>query len=161
MERFLLVLIKFSFWEEDYNSTKFDIFLVSPSATREATRIYYTYYTIVNTYCILYSTNNHASFLLWWQKNLVEYQKISKCYDYYCSPYNLFVYLVVIYEEIIRATIIVICIKPNQSYCSLYFTKRLGNESGNSTLRKLHNKKRIWLRTVSLTKNQQTIEQIK
>ena len=33
----------------------------------------------------LFSTNNHASFHLWWKENLVKYQKFSKYYDHdYC-----------------------------------------------------------------------------
>ena len=44
----------------------------------------------------MFIINNHASFHLWWQKNLVKYQKVSKYYDHYCSSYNLFVDLVII-----------------------------------------------------------------
>ena len=40
---------------------------------------------------ITFITNNHASFHLWWNENLVEYQKVSKYYDqdYICAQKNV------------------------------------------------------------------------
>ena len=34
-------------------------------------------------------SNNRTSFYLWWKKNLVKYQKISKCYENDCYVLNL------------------------------------------------------------------------
>ena len=42
---------------------------------------------IINTRFI---TTNHTSFYLWWQKNLVKYQNVSKYYDHHCSYSLLF-----------------------------------------------------------------------
>ena len=33
----------------------------------------------------MFITNNHASFHLWWNENLVKHQKVSKCYEHDCS----------------------------------------------------------------------------
>ena len=45
---------------------------LSRLATGEATRIYQ------------FITYNHASFYLWWKENLLNYQKVSKYYEYDC-----------------------------------------------------------------------------
>ena len=34
---------------------------------------------------IIFFTNNHASFHLWWEENLVKYQEVSNFYDYDCN----------------------------------------------------------------------------
>ena len=77
-EFFLLVLTKFSFWEEEWAIIlwHFEIFLIfsnflislSHSVTREATRTQYT----------MSITINHALFNLWWKKNLFKHQNVSK-----------------------------------------------------------------------------------
>ena len=44
---------------------------------------------------MMFITNNHASFHLWWNENLVKYQKVSKYYVYDCLQnfLSLFVFL--------------------------------------------------------------------
>ena len=34
---------------------------------------------------VMFISNYRVSFHLWWKKNLVKYQKVSKCYEKYCS----------------------------------------------------------------------------
>ena len=56
-------------------------YVLSRSATREATRIYQ------------FITNNHASFHFWWKKNLVSNQKLPKHYDHGCLQSFLLLFL--------------------------------------------------------------------
>ena len=71
--RFLPVLTKSSFRREDWAlGNNFEIFLLSRSATGEATHIYQ------------FITNNHASFHLCWKDNLLSHQKLSKYYEHDC-----------------------------------------------------------------------------
>ena len=85
----MLVLIKFSFWEEDWalacNSLKFWHYSELPlglsrSVTHEATRIY------------RFITNNQVSL------HLVKHQKFSKYYDHGCSS--------IMYEQCMRNLIV-------------------------------------------------------
>ena len=75
---FSLVLIKFWLWQEDwalgYHSVKFWDF------SDISGQLVYT----------MFITNNCASFHLWWKKNLVKHQKVSKYYENYCRYYILY-----------------------------------------------------------------------
>ena len=56
--------------------------VLSSFATCEATHIYN-----------MFINNNHASFHLWWQKNLVKHQKFSEHYDHDCRiAWKIFYY---------------------------------------------------------------------
>ena len=73
LNSFLLVLIKFSFWEEDwalgYNCMKiWDVNIsLFPKILRQLVRqLVYT----------MFITNNHYWFHLWWKKNMVKHQII-------------------------------------------------------------------------------------
>ena len=71
----MLVLTKFSFWEEDLGIRLqiHEVLTLSRSATGEATRIYQ------------FITNNEASFHFWLKENLVKHQNFSKYYDHGCN----------------------------------------------------------------------------
>ena len=81
---FLLVLTKFSFWEEDwalgYNSMKFWNFSVIsylPKSFVVRQLVRQLVYTI-------FVTNNQALFHFWWKENLLKHQKVSKYYEHGC-----------------------------------------------------------------------------
>ena len=56
-------------------------YALSRSATREETGIYQ------------FVTKSHASFHLWWKKNLLNYQKVSNYYQHYCVQNFLFLFM--------------------------------------------------------------------
>ena len=65
-------------WRRAIAVWSFEVFLIFPNFPRSsplgrsATGIYQ------------FITNNDASFHLWWKKNLLNYQKVSKYYEYTC-----------------------------------------------------------------------------
>ena len=56
----------------------------------EATRINHVYY---------YS--NHPSFHLWWEKNSVKSQKVSKCYGHYCLKFFFWLFMPLLISGIV------------------------------------------------------------
>ena len=84
MGRFLLVLTKFSFFQEEwalaYHSTEF----------RHFTKV--VWQLMRQLVYSIFISNNRASAHLWWKENLVKHQRVTKYYENDCRKFGFLKY---------------------------------------------------------------------